>query len=68
MIVLDNEIKISDLPSMLRNKVVEILINKKKSNEEKKSMLKEAYEVIFTYDLKLRLNECSSATHLIGAV
>ena len=62
VIVLNKEIEIKELPSMLRGRVVEILGDKKMSVDEKKSLLKDAYDIVFTYDLKLRLREemCSS--------
>ena len=62
VIVLNKEIEIKELPSMLRGRVVEILGDKKMSVDEKKSLLKDAYDIVFTYDLKLRLREemCSA--------
>ena len=65
VIVLNKEIEMKDLPSMLRGRVVEILGDKKMSVDAKKSLLDDAYNIIFTYDLKLRLREeMSSATIL----
>ena len=65
VIVLNKEIEIKELPSMLRGRVIEILGDKKMSVDEKKSLLKDAYDIVFTYDLKLRLREeMSSATIL----
>ena len=62
VIVLNKEIEIKELPSMLRGRVIEILGDKKLSVDEKKSLLKDAYDIVFTYDLKLRLREemCSA--------
>ena len=62
VIVLNKEIEIQELPSMLRGRVIEILGDKKMSVDEKKSLLKDAYDIVFTYDLKLRLREemCSA--------
>ena len=62
VIVLNKEIEMKDLPSILREEVIEILKDKKKSADEKKSNLKDAYDIVFTYDLKLRLREemCSA--------
>lgn len=62
VIVLNKEIEMKDLPSILREEVIEILKDKKKSADEKKSLLKDAYDIVFTYDLKLRLREemCSA--------
>ena len=62
VIVLNKEIEIKELPSMLRGRVIEILGDKKMSVDEKKSLLKDAYDIVFTYDLKLRLREemCSA--------
>ena len=63
VIVLNKEIEIKELPSMLRGRVIEILGDKKMSVDEKKSLLKDAYDIVFTYDLRLRLREeRSSAT------
>ena len=65
VIVLKNEIEIEQLPSLLRGRVTEILGDKKMSVDAKKSLLDDAYNIIFTYDLKLRLREeMSSATIL----
>ena len=65
VIVLNKEIEIKELPSMLRGRVVEILGDKKMSVDEKKYLFKDAYDIVFTYDLKLRLREeMSSATIL----
>ena len=65
VIVLNKEIEIKELPSMLRGRVIEILGDKKMSVDAKKSLLDDAYNIIFTYDLKLRLREeMSSATIL----
>ena len=64
VIVLNKEIEIKELPSMLRGRVIEILGDKKMSVDEKKSLLKDAYDIVFTYDLRLRLREKSSATIL----
>lgn len=64
VIVLNKEIEIKELPSMLRGRVIEILGDKKMSVDEKKSLLKDAYDIVFTYDLNLRLREKSSATIL----
>ena len=64
-LVLKNEIEIEQLPSLLRGRVTEILGDKKMSVDAKKSLLDDAYNIIFTYDLKLRLREeMSSATIL----
>ena len=62
VIVLNKEIEMKDLPSILREEVIEILKDKKKPADEKKSNLKDAYDIVFTYDLKLRLREemCSA--------
>ena len=62
VIVLKNEIEIEQLPSLLRGRVTEILGDKKMSVDAKKSLLDDAYNIIFTYDLKLRLREemCSA--------
>jgi len=62
VIVLNKEIEIKELPTMLRGRVIEILGDKKMSVDEKKSLLKDAYDIVFTYDLKLRLREemCSA--------
>ena len=62
VIVLNKEIEIKELPSMLRGRVIEILGDKKMSVDDKKSLLKDAYDIVFTYDLKLRLREemCSA--------
>ena len=62
VIVLNKEIEIKELPTMLRGRVIEILGDKKLSVDEKKSLLKDAYDIVFTYDLKLRLREemCSA--------
>jgi len=62
VIVLNKEIEIKELPSMLRGRVIEILGDKKMPVDEKKSLLKDAYDIVFTYDLKLRLREemCSA--------
>ena len=62
VIVLNKEIEIKELPSMLRGRVIEILGDKKMSVDEKKSLIKDAYDIVFTYDLKLRLREemCSA--------
>ena len=64
VIVLNKEIEMKDLPLILREEVIEILKDKKKSADEKKSNLKDAYDIVFTYDLRLRLREKSSATIL----
>ena len=65
VIVLKNEIEIEQLPSLLRGRVTEILGDKKMSVDAKKSLLDDAYDIVFTYDLKLRLREeMSSATIL----
>ena len=52
VIVLNKEIEIKELPTMLRGRVIEILGDKKMSVDEKKSLLKDAYDIVFTYDLK----------------
>ena len=64
VIVLNKEIEIKELPTMLRGRVIEILGDKKMSVDENKSLLKDAYDIVFTYDLKLRFREKSSATIL----
>jgi|TARA_R110002167_G_scaffold146999_1_gene338892 hypothetical protein len=64
MIVLKNEIEIKDLPMLLRRRVVAILEDKNMNAVTKKNLLKDAYDVVFTCDMKIRLEEMSSATIL----
>ena len=64
MIVLKNEIEIKDLPRLLRTRVIKILEDKNMNAVTKKNKIKDAYDVVFTCDLKIRLEEMSSATIL----
>jgi len=49
---------------LLRRRVVAILEDKNMNAVTKKNLLKDAYDVVFTCDLKIRLEEMSSATIL----
>jgi len=62
MIVLNNEIEIKDLPSILRNQLIKILEDKNMNAVTKKNLLKDAYDVTFTCDMKFRLDEMYSTT------
>ena len=62
MIVLNKEIEIKDLPSILRNQVIKILEDKNMNAVTKKNLLKDAYDVTFTCDMKFRLDEMYSTT------